>query len=158
MIEEELEPDYSPEEIHEERKREREETSSESEDALAEVRRVRKLRKEEQVGDKTKEETKILIPDRIREALEGSRTFNEYKQNRVFRFLHLFSGRRDVLGREILKTCKMEGINAEVCALDREREGGPDMLADQPYQDLLKDAAKGDFDALRGTRVAASRG
>ena len=31
--------------------------------------------------------------------------------------------------------------------MDKERDGGPDMLADQPYQDLVRVAAKGDFDA-----------
>ena len=142
--------DYSPDEPTESRKRSRREPSSEEEDALAEVRQARRQRAEaeQQLKSGVSEAgAKFETPARIRDVLKTAKTFNEYKDARTFRFLHLFSGKRDVLGKEILRQCSVEGLRAEICALDREREGGPDMLADQPYQDLIRDAAKGDFDA-----------
>ena len=38
------------------------------------------------------------LPERIREALRNARDFPEYQELRVFRFVHLFSGKGDVLG------------------------------------------------------------
>ena len=141
------EVDYSPDEPREVRRRPRRESSSDEEDALASVREVRRRRLEQESSGATDASARYEIPERIAVALKRSKTFNDYKNERTFRFLHLFSGRKDVLGREVLRQCHAEGLRAEVCALDRERDGGPDMLADQPYQDLVKDAAKGDFDA-----------
>ena len=147
-MEEDLEPDYSPEEAEEDRKRGREESGSEAEEAWAEIRRSRRQRTSTtSIGSDEKGENKFEIPVRVREALSQARSFNDFKKARVFRFLHLFSGKKDVLGKELLRQSHAEGLNVEICALDREREGGPDMLADQPYQDLVRDAAKGDFDA-----------
>ena len=145
-MEEDESPDYSPDEPRETVKREREDETDSNNDPMEEVRRARRQRTSR--GDEVNpEEKKFRAPERIMAALKQSKTFNDFKRNRIFRFLHLFSGRRDVLGREVLRQANAEGLNVEVCALDRERDGGPDMLADQPYQDLIKDAEKGDFDA-----------
>ena len=141
------EVDYSPDEPREDGRRRRRESSSGDEDTLAGVREVRRRRLEQENRGMAETSTKYEVPERVTAALKRSKTFNDYKRERVFRFLHLFSGKKDVLGREVLRLCHAEGLKAEVCALDREREGGPDMLADQPYQDLVRDAAKGDFDA-----------
>ena len=122
-MEDEAEPDYSPDEAPEAAKQEPTEDSSEAEDALEEVRRSRRQRLGLQTGDKPKEESKFFLPGRVREALEKSKTFNEFKQNRIFRFLHLFSGRRDVLGREILRLCQSQRGAQRGGMCLRQREG-----------------------------------
>ena len=38
------------------------------------------------------------LPDRISDALKAARDFPEYQELRKFRFLHMFSGKEDVLG------------------------------------------------------------
>ena len=142
------EVDYSPEEPQGDRKRDRKETSSEEEEALAgQLRQARRLRTEQSASSRSEVASKYEAPRRTLEVLKTTKTFNDYKNTRTFRFLHLFSGKRDVLGKEILRQCHAEGLRAEICALDKERDGGPNMLADQPYQDLVRDASKGDFDA-----------
>ena len=146
-MEEDETPDYSPEDAADERKRQRSESGSRGEEEWMEIRRARRRRMEEVVEDKPKGEDKFQVPGRVLGVLSRARSFNEFRKARVFRFLHLFSGKRDVLGKELLKQSHAEGLNVEVCAIDRDREGGPDMLADQPYQDIIRDAAKGDFDA-----------
>ena len=38
------------------------------------------------------------LPIRVQKALEKSRSFDEFRKSRPFRFLHLFSGEKDQLG------------------------------------------------------------
>ena len=110
-MEDEEEPDYSPDEGAERRKRDRsDEESSGAEEMLEEARRARRQRVLVRDEPKTEQEKKFNIPERIKEALKKARSFNEFRKLRVFRFLHLFSGKRDVLGKEILRQGAAEGL------------------------------------------------
>ena len=73
-----------------------------------------------------------IMPERIKEALEQARDFPEYQELRVFRFLHMFSGERDVLGECLKEMAKKEGLQVEVYSLDKKGEGDVDLAKDPP--------------------------
>ena len=67
------------------------------------------------------------MPERIAEALAQARDFPEYQELRVFRFVHLFSGKDDVLGSCLKDMAKKEGLQLEVYSLDKLGEGDVDL-------------------------------
>ena len=87
------------------------------------------------------------LPERIREALRNARDFPEYQELRVFRFVHLFSGKDDVLGSCLKDMAKKEGLQLEVYSLDKLGEGDVDLTKDHPFMELKEEAEKSAFDA-----------
>ena len=57
-------------------------------------------------GDKS---GKPWVPDRIQKALKKSNTFDEYRKNRDFRYLHLFSGEKINLENQFERRPKQQG-------------------------------------------------
>ena len=94
--------------------------------------------------------TKPMIPVRVQEALDASKTFSEFKAKRVFNFLHLFSGRKDVLGAAVKRMAELEGMVVECYAIDTEVNEAFNLMTDLPYHDILDDARGGKFDAAHG--------
>ena len=88
-----------------------------------------------------------IMPERIKEALEQARDFPEYQELRVFRFLHMFSGERDVLGECLKEMAKKEGLQVEVYSLDKKGEGDVDLAKDHPFLELKEEAEAHAFDA-----------
>ena len=88
-----------------------------------------------------------LLPERIREALQQARDFPEYQEVRVFRFLHMFSGERDVLGECLKEMATKEGLQVEVYSLDKKGEGDVDLAKDHPFLELKEEAEAHAFDA-----------
>ena len=80
-----------------------------------------------------KEEWTPGVLDLLKETSE----FSEYKAKRKFRFVHLFSGPRDVLKTALLEEAKREGLVLEVESYDREGEGRHNLAADSPYDEIL---------------------
>ena len=66
---------------------------------------------------------KFWVPERVQEVLKEAENFEDYKKKRVFRYLHLFSGPEDVLGRELKEEAKRNGMQVMVLALDEEGQG-----------------------------------
>ena len=50
--------------------------------------------------------------------LKEGMDYAQYKAKRVFRFLHLFSGPRDVLKKALEEEAKKEGVVATSCLVD----------------------------------------
>ena len=50
------------------------------------------------------------LSSRALDALKGSRNFGEFRSKRRFVFVHLFAGKRDVLGEAVAERAKAEGI------------------------------------------------
>ena len=92
------------------------------------------------------EGSRPMVPKRVTRALEKSKTFADFKENRRFTFIHLFSGRQDVLCEAIVKQAEQEGLEVRVVSLDKLTDSEFDLSKDQPYGDVLDDARAGEFD------------
>ena len=86
------------------------------------------------------------VPERIKQALSDAADFASFRRRRIFRFIHLFSGKNDVLGSALKEEAKNCGLNVEVRALDLSRDTGDDLLKDEPYLSILEEAKQGLWD------------
>eukprot|EP00435_Cladocopium_sp_Y103_P065114 s1794_g27.t1 len=83
------------------------------------------------------------LPVRVKQALEKSETFADFKKNRQFIYVHLFAGHEDVLGAAIVRLATLDGMNVEVRSFDKESTAyAVDLAEEQPFHDIL-DAARG---------------
>ena len=62
------------------------------------------------------------VPKRVQAALNRSSTFDEYRKNRDFRFLRMFSGEKDQLGESIRREAKSARLEVYVESLDRKKD------------------------------------
>ena len=97
-------------------------------------------------GPLQKAEDRPLVPQRVTDALKMAESFSDFKRNRTFRFLHLFSGKNDVLGDAIRRAAGAEGIQIEIVSFDSLIDKGLNLAKDYPYLDVLEDARNGGFD------------
>ena len=109
-------------------------SSSESEDAPAGPDEAHGVVKEESEEERT-----------IEPVWRQIKTFKEYQENRVFKFLHFFSGPKDVLGQAIGRMAGLQGIQVQVASLDI--AFGDDLSGPQPFNDFLELARTGDLDS-----------
>ena len=72
--------------------------------------------------------------------LKDQPDYAKYRSERVFRFVHLFSGPRDVLKEALETEAKKEGIRVAVESYDKLDSGGHDLSAEHPYVDLVDTA------------------
>ena len=70
--------------------------------------------------------------------LKGNPDYAKYKAERTFRFVHLFSGPKDVLKMALQAEAKKEGIAVQVESYDKLAEGAHDLAADNPYGEILE--------------------
>ena len=90
------------------------------------------------------------LPERISDALKAARDLPEYQELRKFRFLHMFSGKEDVLSKCLSEMAKREGLQLEVYSLDKQGEGDVDLTKDHPFMELREEA---NASAMQCTRV-----
>ena len=76
----------------------------------------------------------------ILEILNNAEDFSQYKRERVFRFVHLFSGPVDHLKEALLAEASKEGLNVKVESYDKEAKSKDDLMADTPYVELVASA------------------
>ena len=76
----------------------------------------------------------------VLELLGAAVDFSQYKRERTFRFVHLFSGTKDILKEAILEEAGKEGLKVEVESYDKEGPNKDDLGADKPYVDLVASA------------------
>ena len=74
---------------------------------------------------------------RALQLLKGNPSFAQYKDQRTFRFVHLFSGAKDMLKTALEMEGKKEGIKIEVESYDRDGPAAHDLAADSPYEDIV---------------------
>ena len=72
------------------------------------------------------------------ELLRSTGDFAKYKESRTFRFVHLFSGARDVLKPALEKAASKEGLRIKVESYDRDGPQKQNLAEDRPYMDLLE--------------------
>eukprot|EP00435_Cladocopium_sp_Y103_P021609 s565_g5.t1 len=87
------------------------------------------------------------VPAKVKKWLEESKDFGEYKSKRVFSFLHLFAGPRDVLAEELRKECEKEGITLTVESYDKLLDASHDLSAERPFADILNKAKGDEYDS-----------
>ena len=64
---------------------------------------------------------KPWVPERVKKALENAADFGEFRSRREFTFLHLFAGKKDVLGEEICRAASEKGLVATVTRIMMDR-------------------------------------
>ena len=69
----------------------------------------------------------IKIPERVLKVLRESKNFQEFKENRKFKYLHLFSGHPDVLSEAIIEEGRKNRIWIECRGLDRKADSEIDL-------------------------------
>jgi hypothetical protein len=72
------------------------------------------------------------------ELLRSTGDFAKYKESRTFRFVHLFSGARDVLKPALERAAAKEGLRIKVESYDRDGPQKQNLADDRPYMDLLE--------------------
>ena len=84
--------------------------------------------------------SKPWFPERIADALRGAKDFGKFREARVFKFLHLFSGPRDVIGEKLVEKGKKENLTVEVVSVDlkinhsiKDKKLAADLSKEQPY-------------------------
>ena len=65
-------------------------------------------------GDRASHSLDAEVPDRVAKCLDQAKDYGEFKHLRTFKFLHQFSGPRDVLGEALKVECDKEGLQLEV--------------------------------------------
>ena len=85
-------------------------------------------------------------PDRIKRALKFSKTFEEYRETRMFRFLHLFSGPNDPLGQAIKIEAAKNRLKVDVLAIDKKVDASIDLSKAKTFDPILKMVESGEFD------------
>ncbi len=90
---------------------------------------------------------KPWVPERVKKALEGAADFGEFRGKREFTFLHLFAGKKDVLGEEICRAASEKGLVATVTFVDKEHDGS-DLSEEEPFKTIVADVEGGEFDGV----------
>lgn len=97
--------------------------------------------------------SKPWFPERIADALRGAKDFGKFREARVFKFLHLFSGPRDVIGEKLVEKGKKENLTVEVVSVDlkinhsiKDKKLAADLSKEQPYNTLLEQTKEGEYD------------
>ena len=95
---------------------------------------------------RNKDDPEPWVPDRVQEVLNKAETFEEYKGARVFRYLHLFSGPKDVLGKELKEEAKKCGLQVMVLSLDRKKDDSIDLGDPSNHEMIKKEIQQGMWD------------
>ena len=89
-------------------------------------------------------------PDRVKEAAKKSRDFGEFKKNRKFTFIHLFSGPKDNLAAALIEGAKKAGIEVWCRSVDIKMDGAHNLRDAEKWKELGKEVDQGDFDGSHG--------
>ena len=82
--------------------------------------------------------TDAEVPERVESLLKSCESFGEFKSKRQFCFLHLFAGPKDVLADALKASCEKEGSKLKVESYDKLIDKGHDLLAEQPFKEILR--------------------
>ena len=88
----------------------------------------------------------IMVPKRIVRALEEAGNFEDYRQRRIFRYLHLYSGPRDMLKQEIEAEAQKARLRVECVSLDRKLDPGMDIGTVKAHSTLKSEVSEGEWD------------
>lgn len=114
-------------------------------DGLASESRQREV---DGIKSSDRDEGKPWVPDRVKRALQKSGTFDEFRKNRPFRYLHMFSGEKDQLGESIKKEAKAARLEVYVESLDRKRDSEVNLASHTTYDEIDKSVTEGEWDGF----------
>ena len=89
-------------------------------------------------------------PERVKEAARKSKDLGEYKRNRKFTFIHLFSGPMDNLAKALIEGAKRAGIEVMVRSLDIKLNVDDNLKEADKWKKLKEEVDDGDFDGSHG--------
>ncbi len=98
-------------------------------------------------GGGLEEAEKPFVPDRVKRALEKSKNFDEYRQARTFRFLHLYSGPRDKLAQEVEAAAEKARLRVYSLSLDKKMDPEIDLGSVMTHEVLREEVRDGEWDA-----------
>ena len=87
-----------------------------------------------------------MRPKRVEVALKNSKTFEQYRKNRPFKFLHMYSGPRDPLGEAIKVEAARNRLETVILSLDKERDPSLDLADPEGFGIMKEDVSKGEWD------------
>eukprot|EP00435_Cladocopium_sp_Y103_P052211 s157_g16.t1 len=88
----------------------------------------------------------VMVPKRVDAALRNSKSFEEFRKNRPFKFLHLYSGPNDPLGQAVKAEAKRNRLETVVLSLDRELDASLDLADPGSHLTMKQDVARGEWD------------
>eukprot|EP00435_Cladocopium_sp_Y103_P057754 s1878_g20.t1 len=94
----------------------------------------------------TRDQERPLIPRRVENALQNSRDFTEYRRNRPFKFMHLYSGANDVLGKAIEMEAARNRLSTVVLSLDCKLDPSLDLADPGGFAVMRDEVAQGEWD------------
>ena len=98
---------------------------------------------EKEMEIKNLEDESIIVPARVKRALEEAKDFGHYSSLRTFRYLHLFAGEKDALGDAIAVEAKRARIKVECIGLDRKTNAEVD-LSNSEVMEKIRGEVEGD--------------
>eukprot|EP00435_Cladocopium_sp_Y103_P073963 s637_g46.t1 len=99
------------------------------------------VKPEEQSGDQWP-----WMPERVVKALNKSKSLDEFRSNRPFRYLHLFSGQSDQLATSIKRAAKRNRLEVYVESLDRKRDKEINLASPDTFSEIGKSMDEGCWD------------
>ena len=99
-------------------------------------------------GQQTASDKEHWTPERIKKALEESETFDQFRRNRKFRFLHLFSGEEDQLAIALKVEAQKQMLEVYVESLDRKRDKDLNLTDPKVFDGIDASVDEGEWDGI----------
>ena len=87
------------------------------------------------------------VHDRMQTALRKSAIFDQFRPNRPFRYLHMFSGEDDQLARSLKVEAERARLQIYVVSLDRKRDSELNLASHVVY-DEIESITNGEWDGF----------
>ena len=87
-----------------------------------------------------------FVPARIQEALDAAKDFKDFKEKRIFKYLHLFSGPQDNLAVAIKEECEAGDFRVEVESVDIRIDKDHDRKDTKKWMSWEEKVAGGEYD------------
>ena len=96
------------------------------------------------------------MPERVLKALSESKSFEEFRSSRPFRYLHMFSREKDQLGTLIKEEAKKARLQVYVESLDRKKDSDLNLASNLIYDEIEKSVTNGEWDGYHSGFPCAS--
>ena len=91
---------------------------------------------------------RFRTPLGVSRALKQAKKFEDFRESRCFRFLHLFCGDKDPLGAAIKKEARAARLSCEIVPMDWSLDWHLDLADKEVYRNLRARVEQGDFDGF----------
>ena len=94
----------------------------------------------------TQDAGSLWVPDRVKKALEKSKSFEDFRRCRPFRFLH--SNERDQLAASLKAEAKRARLEVYVESLDRKKDAELNLASPKIFDEVDKSVMDGEWDGF----------